>query len=162
MGDFLAWVKNDWFSLAQTVGIVGGLLFTGISCRQAAKAQQTGNLLAFAERHRTLWSESYLRPELHRIFKTELDLSAQPITTAEDVFLNVVCVHYEMGWRLARSADRNDLKPLAIDTRKFFALPLPRAVWEKTRNFRNPQFVRFVERALNNPSRAKTDQTASA
>jgi hypothetical protein len=37
---------------------------------------------------------------------------------------------------------------LALDAGEFFSLPLPRAVWEKTKKFRNPRFVRFVERAM--------------
>jgi hypothetical protein len=148
MADFLAWVKSDWLSIVQTVGVVGGLFYTGITCRQVAKAKQTENLLAFTERHRSLWSETYQRPELSRIFCSEVDALAKPASIAEEEFLNVVFIHYEMGWRLAKSADRSDLKPLAIDARHFFALPLPRAVWEKTRQFRNPKFVRFVERAL--------------
>jgi hypothetical protein len=40
------------------------------------------------------------------------------------------------------------LKELADDVREFFSLPLPRAVWEKTKKNRNRRFVRFVERAL--------------
>jgi hypothetical protein len=40
------------------------------------------------------------------------------------------------------------LKEMKSDIRDFFALPLPRAVWEKTKVCRNQRFVRFVERAL--------------
>jgi hypothetical protein len=145
--DLFAWVKGDWFSVAQTIGIVGGLYFTGMSCRQVAKAQETRNLLAFAERHRALWAEAY-RPELNRIFSYEADVLAKPVSIIEEEFLNVIFVHFEMGWRLAKSSDHSDLKPLALDIRDFFSRPLPNAVWEKTKKYRNPKFVRFAEKAL--------------
>jgi len=149
MVDFLAWVKSDWFSLIQTVGIVSGLFYTGIACKQEAKAKKTQNLLAFTERHRLLWSEAYQRSELSRIFCQEVDQLAQPASIPEEEFLNMVFVHFEIGWRLVKITDRSDLEPLARDVRHFFSLPLPRAVWEKTKANRNQRFVRFVERALN-------------
>lgn len=37
---------------------------------------------------------------------------------------------------------------LAADIHGFFSLPLPRLVWEQTKPFRNPNFVRFVETAM--------------
>jgi hypothetical protein len=34
---------------------------------------------------------------------------------------------------------------LRQDVRSFFSLPLPKAVWEKTKIFQNQDFVKFVE-----------------
>jgi len=148
MADLFAWVKSNWFSITQTIGIVGGLFFTGMSCRQVAKAQEAQNLQAFAERHRSLWTEAHQRPELSRIFSYEADLLAAPVSIIEEEFLNVIFVHFEMGWRQAKSADQDALKPLASDVRDFFSRPLPSAVWEKTKEDRNSKFVRFVKKAL--------------
>ena len=52
------------------------------------------------------------------------------------------------GWQLEKALKRGELKLLARDAGEFFSLPLPHAVWEKTKQFRNPKFVRFVEQAL--------------
>ena len=62
--------------------------------------------------------------------------------------MNLVFVHFEVGWRLARSIGENEVKAQRADVRDFFALPLPRAVWQKTKQCRNQRFVRFIERAL--------------
>jgi len=148
MADIASWFKAEWFSLIQTAGVVGGLVFTGVTISRDAKAKEAANLLAFAERHRLFWSEPLERPELRRIFSDRADLSENPITQAEEVFLNLAFVQYEAGWRIAKSVDQNDLKPLKADVRKFFTLPLQRVVWNKTKDFRNPKFVRFVGRTL--------------
>ena len=148
MVGFLDWIKDNWFSVAQTLGVVGGLFFTGATIRQEARAKETKNLLAFAERHRSLWSDIMQRPELHRIIARNADLSANPITPAEEIALNLVLVHFELGWRMAKNADRCDLKPLAKDIQKFFALPLPCAVWAATKDCHDRRFASFVEKTM--------------
>ena len=60
----------------------------------------------------------------------------------------MVIVQYLTGWRIAKTGGITTLKELAADVADFFSLPLPRAVWEKTRGSRNESFVMFVERAI--------------
>jgi hypothetical protein len=57
-------------------------------------------------------------------------------------------VHFQTGWWISKAGGMTTLKEMKSDIRDFFALPLPRAVWEKTKVCRNQRFVRFVERAL--------------
>ena len=161
MADSLSWIKSDWFSVVQTVGIVGGLVFTGITCQQQARAQkeqaktqeqqtktqETQNLLAFTERHRSLWSEAYQKPELQRIFSPTVNGPTEP-SIPEEEFLNVVFVHYETGWQIAESSYQRYLKPLATDIARFLSLPLPAAVWEKIKAVKDERFVRFVAEAV--------------
>jgi hypothetical protein len=148
VADIGSWLKTEWFSLIQTAGVIGGLIFTGLTVRQEARARETQNLLAFAERHRLLWGEVGYRPELHRLIAKDADLVAKPITPAEEATLKVVLVHFELGWRLAKSMDRSDLDPLAKDIREFFSRPLPRAAWQTDKGCHNREFVRFVSRAI--------------
>jgi len=155
VADSLSWIKGEWFSVVQTVGIIGGLLFTGITCQQQAKAQKeqakaqdTQNLIAFADRHRSLWSEVYQKPELQRIFRCSVDLVATPPTVAEEEYLNVVFAHYETGWQIAENSYPRYLEPLILDVAKFFSFPIPSAVWQKTERSRDQQFVEFVKKAM--------------
>jgi hypothetical protein len=106
------------------------------------------NILALVERHRVLWSEAHQRQDLKRIFSKDADVLAEPATTAEAEFLDLVIIHFETGWRLEKNMGRGELKALSWDAGEFFSLPLPHAVWEKTKKIRNPRFVRFVERAM--------------
>ena len=76
------------------------------------------------------------------------DLVAQPMSVAEAEFLDSAILHFETGWRIERLLNRGELKLLARDAGDFFSLPLPHAVWENTKRFRNRKFVRFIETAL--------------
>jgi len=130
------------------VGILGSLWFTGAYFRDDSKNRLVSNLLAIQERHRVFWAEAQQRPDLKRIFSNEVDTTAAPLTAEEEVFLRRTVMHFETGWRLEKILNRGELKLLGRDVAEFFRLPLPRAVWEKAKEFRNPKFVRFVERAL--------------
>lgn len=147
MANILSWINLNWFSIVQALGIIAGLVFTAASFRQVAKGKEVENLLSIAGQHRELWSEARERPELSRILQERAELE-KPITVEEEEFLNLAIVHFETGWRLAREGTVLTPQTLARDARGFFSLPLPRAVWEKTKQFRNRKFVRFVEQAM--------------
>ena len=38
------------------------------------------------------------------------------------------------------------------DIERFFSLPIPRAVWEKVKDFQEEPFVRFVEKSIDGPN----------
>ena len=150
MGALSSWVEGNWFSLVQTVGIMGTLWMAATAARRDAKAREIENLLKIAEHHRELWNEARQRPALERIFRQDADVLSKPATVAEEEFLNLAIVHFQTGWRLAKSGGVTTISEWVADTRDFFSLPLPRAIWEKTKSSRNRRFVRFVERALAN------------
>jgi hypothetical protein len=148
MGVISSWFDVNWFNLIQTAGIMGSLLLTAAAAIREARAREIENLLTIGEHHRELWSGAYQRPELERIFQTNVEVIATPPKVAEEEFLNLVMVQYQITWCIAKTGGLVTLKELAADMRGFFSLPLPHAVWEKSKVHRNPQFVQFVERAL--------------
>jgi len=148
MRELVIWFQGNWSTLIGAIGIICSLLFSAITLREDCKAKQISNLLAIEDRHRMLWSEAEKRADLKRILSKTVDILNNPITADEDVFLRRILIFFETGWRLEKTLGRGELKLLAADIKDFFALPLPREVWEKTKQFRNPEFVRFVERAV--------------
>lgn len=142
------WATENWFSLVQSAGIVASFLFTAAGYRRDGKARKTSDLLALTQEHRELWSEAHRRPDLGRLFRSEVDLVASPVTTAEQEFLNLVFVHFETGWQLAKQGVATPLAVLTLDVRAFFRLPVVRAVWEELRWSRNPEFVKYVDGIL--------------
>jgi hypothetical protein len=148
MALLLKWAEENWFSLLQSLGIVTGFIFTGLSLRRDAKSRRRTEVLALAQQHRDLLSDLHRRPELSRIFYPEVDLLGKPITIAEQEFLNLVILHYNSGWQLTTEGGLVDRKTLASDVRGFFVLPLPRRAWENTKNYRDRKFVAFVEKCL--------------
>jgi hypothetical protein len=141
----LLWLENNWFPFLQTVGIVGGLVFTAVTVRQSTRARRASDLLALTDQHRELWNEVYTRAGLERIFATEADLVGKPINVTEERFLNEVIIHFQMGWQLASVGSLLTLDAMKADVRAFFALPLPGKVWQTTKAGRDPKFVKFIE-----------------
>jgi hypothetical protein len=148
MAGFDSWFGGNWFNLVQTAGIVGGLLMGAGAANREAKAREIENLLTIAEHHREVWGELLKSPEVKRVLQPDADVVAEPLTVREEECTNLVIVHYLKTWRIAQTGGLFTVKELSADVRGFFSLPLPRAFWEKTKSFRNPRFVRFVEKAL--------------
>jgi hypothetical protein len=146
------WLQQNWFTLLQSAGIIFGLLFTALTIRRDTKARRATDLLSLAQHHRELWGELHRRPELRRVLENVVDLIAAPITPAEQEFLNVVFVHFYTGWLLAKSGVVAMIpkRAVAADIRSFFSLPIPNAVWQQSRECRDPKFVQFVEKCLRN------------
>jgi hypothetical protein len=151
MAGFLSWVQSNWSAAVGAVGIIASLLFTAGYFREDSKNRHVSNLLAIEERHRALWSEAQKRHDLKRIFADKANVLAEPVSADEDMFLRRIILHFETGWRLEKIMSRGEMNLLARDVADFFKRPLPHAVWEKTKRFRNWKFVRFVERAIKRP-----------
>lgn len=145
---FFAWLDLNWFSLVQSIGIIGSLWFTAAALCRESRARRVSDLLELTGHHRELWAEVHRRPELGRIVQAEVDLVGSPISTAEEEFLNLVIVHFHTGMLLAQEGSSLGLDGLAKDAGAFFALPIPRAVWERTKENRDPRLVTFIDGLL--------------
>jgi len=153
MAGFPSWFENNWSSVVGALGIIGSLLLTMSAARREAKSREIENLLTLSDHHREVWNSLRERPELDRILRTDADVLAKPITAAEEESVNLVMVQYLTAWRVAKAGGIVTLEELAADARGFFSLPLPQAVWKRTRSTRNPKFVRFVDRAITGKTR---------
>lgn len=145
-----SWVAENWFNLLSAIGIVASLLFTAISLRSETRTRRVGNLLTLTHNHRELWSELFERPNLKRVLEAKPDLSKRPITLDEDVYVNMLIQHLGSAFQALRNGLTIKPEGLKEDVRRFFSLPIPRAIWEKLKVFQNDEFVQFVEHCLNN------------
>jgi hypothetical protein len=144
----IPWVTANWFDLLQGVGIICGLLFTGAAFVQSGRSHRLDALLRLSEQHRNLWSEVHRRQDLARILKADVDLVSHPITAAENEFLNLVFAHFALGWEMAVQRRIISRETYRRDLLEFLTLPIPNRVWEGTKAFRDPCFVRFVESSV--------------
>ncbi len=142
------WIHRYWFDLFQTVGIVGGLLFTAYAVRKDERARKITNLIALNERHDYIWSKFYERPELARVLKKEVDLNRQPISDEEWLFAKMLIIHLDTVCRAVKAGMFIEIKGIKSDVREFLRLPIPKMVWEKIRPFQDEDFVEFVETTL--------------
>lgn len=143
-----SWWGDNWFVLLQSLGIIGGLFFTGISLRIDARVRRVGNLFEVTRQHREIWTELYSRPELKRVLDKEADVFLQPISVEEELFVNLLILHLASNHRAAREGIFSLPTELRSDVNAFFALPIPREIWRRTRMFQEKDFVRVVEGML--------------
>ena len=148
MEAFWVWVDREWFTLVQSIGIIGGLWMTTATLRGNSRSRRISDSLVLSQQHRDLWKEVHRRSDLQRLFAKEVDLVAQPIAIAEEEYLNLVIVHFQTTWMIAKEGSRDGLDALASDTRAFFSLPIPRRVWERTKGERPSRFVKFIDASL--------------
>jgi hypothetical protein len=147
--EFADWLAQNWFDLLSVIGIVGGLLFTAISLHSEAKTRRVANLLTLTQNHRELWKVFYQNVQLTRILDASADLSSAPVNRGEEIYVNVLVQHLSSVYQAMKSDLTIKAEGLRRDVRNFFALPIPKCVWEKLKPLQDQDFARFVEDCLN-------------
>jgi hypothetical protein len=146
------WIIQHWLDLLQSIGIVGGLALTAISLRSDTKVQRVSNLLNITKQHREIWTRLYEHPELKRVISPAADLAEKPLTDEERLFIEFVVLHLNAAQEAIKQGMFVAPENLRKDVRRFFSLPLPKAVWELTKDFQDRDLVRFVEQCLAGPN----------
>lgn len=143
------WLLEHWFDVAQTAGIIGGLLFTAQTIRKDEKARAISNTIALNEQYNHIWHELYERPELGRILQKDVDLNGHPVSNDETLFLKKLFLYLDVVRRAMQAGIFVKIQGLQKDVQDFFSLPIPNAVWEKIKPFQDGDFVSFVESCRN-------------
>ena len=139
------WLTENWFNLLNAVGVIAGLFFTAISLRSETKTRKISNLLTMTSNHREVWKELLNRPHLARVLDASVDVAKQPVTPEEWKFVNFVVLHTSSMYEALKDELVTNQHGLRRDVGTFFSLPIPHAVWERTRLFQNEDFAVFVE-----------------
>lgn len=141
----LHWVREHGFDLLGSVGIIASLGFTTLSFRKEESSRRIGNLLTLTAAHRDIWSQLFNRPDLARILEPNPDLIKKPVTDEEDLFVTFLLLHLNATWQAMEEGVFRTRQAVTRDIRWFFSRPIPRSVWEKSKEFQDEDFVRFVE-----------------
>jgi hypothetical protein len=142
----VGWLQLHWLDFLQSVGIIGGLLFTAVSIRTDSKVQRISNLRSFTKEHREIWTRLYDQPKLARIIQPHPDLDKRPVTHDEEMFVNFVILHLSDFQETLKQGLLFAPEGLQKDVRDFFSLPIPHTVWEKLKPLQDQDFVAFVEK----------------
>jgi hypothetical protein len=145
------WIADNWVTLLNALGVVGGLFLTASALRSATKTQRISNLLALTSNHREVWREFFHNPKLARVLDRFADLSRKPVSAGEQEFVNMVVLHLSSVYESLKDELLVRQDGLRRDVRSFFSLPIPHAVWEKSKVFQNEDFVAFVDSCCQNP-----------
>lgn len=146
--DLLNWAGGHWFDFVQTLGIVGGLVYTGRVVRIDAKVRRIQNLFWLTKQHREIWSLVHRHPALARVIDPNSDPNAQQVTPEEELFVTFVILHLSNMYQATLAGFFVTPEGLANDIREFFSLPVPRVVWSKVSRLQDRSFTRFVESVL--------------
>ncbi len=148
MGDMEQWLTDNWVNLFSTVGIVGSLLFTAVSFRSETKTRRIANLLTITANYREIWKAFLNTPSLARVIDPSADVSKEPVTPAEELFVGLIVSHINTVFYATNDELVVEWQGLRRDVRSFFSRPIPKAVWSKTKLLQNQDFAAFIESAL--------------
>ena len=142
------WVSQNWFNVFSSIGIMGSFWVGIMAVRSDAKTRQVSNLLAVTANYRQVWKDYFDNPKLSRVLEAKVDVKSQPVTPEEEFFINQVIFHVSTFYYatkenlfIAQAGARHDIGDL-------FSLPIPRAVWSKSKLLQNLDFAAFIDSAL--------------
>lgn len=138
-------MSSHWFELLQTASIAVGFYVTTHTIRADSNVRKIQNLFTLTAAHRGIWSRLYEHPELERVLDETVDLEATPPTVAEELFVHLLILHLRTSFKARQAGMEFDGDAVAADIREFLALPIPHAMWEKSKTFQDRDFVEFVE-----------------
>ncbi len=151
MGDMAQWLTDNWFNLFSSFGIIGGLWFTAISLHSETKTRRIANLLTVTSNYREIWKEFFRTPALARVIDPAADISKESVTPAEELFVGLIISHINSVFYASNDELVVKWEGLRRDVGLFFALPIPNAVWQKTKPLQNQDFAAFIESSLKQP-----------
>jgi hypothetical protein len=150
------WLTDNLISLLglliSLLGLIiggSGLWFTGFAIRADAKARQISNLLTITTNHRELWKIFLLSNELERARDTNADISKQPVTIKEAVFVGLVIQQTNSAYYALKDKLVTDYEGLRRDVAAMFSLPIPKAVWRESKPLQNRDFADFIDSCQN-------------
>src|SRR5580698_7895642 len=109
----ISWLAFHWFDLLQTIGIVGGLFFTGWSLYLNTQTQRAANLLTLTAQHRDIWRMLNEDPKLARVLEARLDLSQNPLTHDEIRFVGFLFLHLNASYQAIKTGVLSKAEGLA-------------------------------------------------
>ena len=135
-------------NLFSSAGIIGGLWFTAVSLHSETKTRRIANLLTLTANYREIWKEFFRSPELARVIEPSANVAKKPVTPAEEFFVHMIISHTSSVYEALKDELLTKQEGLRRDVRSFFSLPVPKAVWIKTKLLQNHDFAAFIESSL--------------
>lgn len=141
-------LAENWFTLLQSVGIVGSLLLGVVSSRDNTRAKLAETFLTISSEHQKIWRDYYQNPDLRRVRESLVDLDVSPITLQERRFVQSVLVHVNAVFHARRLGSVIEPEGARADIRSFFSLPIPHAVYTDQKHLLDRAFVAYIEESL--------------
>lgn len=145
VGDWLKANGKASIDLIQSLAIVGTLLITYFQLRDTNRSNRAVVSLQVTASHREIWSMLFTNRELGRVVDEHPDLAERPVTQLEEYFVIMVINHMSAAYDAYK---QGMFRLYEADLRDFFALPIPRHVWDEVRQYQGPELVEFIDGLL--------------
>ena len=129
----------------EPVGIISGLVFSGLALRNDTRARRIENHIKITDGYREIWSSLLTNPELNRIGQNGIDLTRNPVTPPEDRLVRFIFQNVMLALEARNAGQLGDIGNLEKDVAEFISHPIPRAVWKEIARFQPESFRKFVE-----------------
>lgn len=144
----MEWATLHWLDLLQSVGILAGLLFTGYNIRADSRERKIQSVFALTEAHRDIWSKVYEHPNLARVLHPHAESATLNVSNEEELFVHMLILHLSASYLARKLGMYLQEEGLRLDIKQFFSLPVPNAVWEKSKLYQDRDFVEFVKSCM--------------
>ena len=137
-------LRNNWFSLAQSVGIIATLILAILTLVRQMRQTRAANSLLVTQHHREIWALSIQNTNLFRVFDLKTDLERDPITEQERTFVYLILLHMSATLKATKAKVIFPVDGMRSDIEDILAHPIPATVWLEVKPFHDAAFVRFV------------------
>jgi hypothetical protein len=145
------WLVENWFDVLSSIGIIGSLLFTAFALHSETKTRRVANLLSITANHQGVWKEILHAPQLGRVIDPAANISKEPVSPMEELFVGLIIAHVNSVYYATHDSLVIKWENWHQDVKQFFSLPIPKAVWTKTKLLQNHDFAAFIEVSLKQP-----------
>lgn len=145
-----SWLPHNLEELVGYIGVIGGLIFNGISIRSETKARRITNMLMTTQNHREIWSDYTRNPNVWRVLDPSARISTEKVTKAEEAFVSTVIQHINSVYQMMKDGLTIRPEGMGADISSLFSLPVVEAVWNKMKGFQDEDFVVFIEACVLN------------
>src|ERR1043165_7138738 len=114
------WLSQNWFNLAQTLGIILSVLFSGYAYWLAVRGQRVTNTFQMMQFHREIWKSLFEYPELSRVLKDDAEVEKKPITDSERLFVTLLILHLSSVYSATKHKAIEPVEGLELDIHRFF------------------------------------------
>lgn len=142
------WLVHHGESLLETIGIIGGLLFTGIALHRDSRARRVENLFTITQHHREIWRMGAENPSLARVLIADRDVLNEPPSQQERLFVRSLILHLGTVYRAIKLDEMLQPQGMDDDIRAFFLKPVPKLVWSEEKLYQDHDFVIYVEKQI--------------
>jgi hypothetical protein len=136
-----------WFSLLQTVILVGTLTVAISALRSSGRATRGSNTLAIVANSRQLWSQLNTNPALQNVLRPSM-AGDDKVSSIEFNFVIQVINHEATTFELAQAGGISPVEGARRDIHDTMGYPVFKFVWDDNKNYRSADFVDFIDSCL--------------